>query len=264
MRPHNHHDRRPRPQAADLGSARGVLPFAARVAEAFCADENVAYLAGELRRLAPPGPARAFALRTLPAAARAYADGAGRDALDDPFAASQTQFWPAIRRLNRGFCDERAQFLAEYAPLLAGAGRRDDAEPYHMQAFEDDSLRPAGLESLNGPGPLAPDLRARGYGPAGEAPDDYDLGVADDDRAWGAGDPGRTAERAAAEYWGAGHEESAYDPGPPAEDDGPRMRYSGVPVWQTQGARRYELDISETLGAARDDTTHVRGWPTEY
>jgi hypothetical protein len=121
-------------------------------------------------------------------------------------AAAGTHFWAEVRRLNRAFVDTRRRTRA------AGAG---GAEPYHVRAFIGGSLRPPGLEHLNGPGPLYA-IREDRVGEGFIPPRD--------------GAPPR----------------SRFAPGSSAARR--FMRYTSTPFWQKSGERHYETDIDETLG----------------
>jgi hypothetical protein len=187
----------------------------------------------------------------LDSSARQFARGRGGDVVDsDPLALRGRQgdrdrgLDPVeeLERLNRAFVDNRRRVVPVYEregrlrggpPPGSGVdaiawGYENDDEPYHWRAFEADSLRPPGLEDLNGPGPLwalqpvgatVPEgSRAAGESyepavgrretqtPAGVNPTP---GVDPDDQAWGAADPNRTPEQALAEFWGEEYAESA-------------------------------------------------------
>jgi hypothetical protein len=217
--------------AGDYLAARAVPRPRERLLALFRSARNLAYLRALFARTVPPGPLRAFALGTLEDAALAYERG--EDLLySDPLARRgdgrrAVSFAAELRRLNRAFYEDRMAFLRDKAGLLGGApeGAGDADEPYHYRAFVADSLRPPGLEALNGPGPLwaiLEDQQApagelarprgdnpRGYprregfsatGAAAGAPPQP--GVDPEDGAWDRGRPNRTAEQALAEYYG--------------------------------------------------------------
>ena len=195
----------------------------------FLAPANAAYLRG-LRGGAGEAPA-SFAER----AGAAVLAGASGDA------------WKRVRRLNRAL-------LAADAP---------GAEAYHLEAFEAESLAPAGYEGLNaGPAPRYA-LSAEGAPGPGE----------DGEEAWGPGEAGRSAEEAWAEYWGEGWGPTgrapaagrAFGGGPggeaPAGAGGGRFARRAVPFWQKGGREGVDRGIGETLPAAREHAGQVRGWP---
>lgn len=159
------------PEVGDLGGAdllasRTPNKLRQRVLDLFQAPANRDYLRTLFRERAPPGPLRAFALETLDEAVYDYARSSGGLAGDlvysDPIAqrgASRValNFWAEVRRLNLAFFTERMAFLRDQAPLITGQtqdGEWDDNESYHYRMFVADSLRPPGLENLNGIGPL--------------------------------------------------------------------------------------------------------------
>jgi hypothetical protein len=137
-----------------------------RVLEVFQSPPNCAYLRGLFGAKVPPGPLRAFALETLDEAIYDYARStgglAGDLAYSDPIAERgdsrvALNFWAEVRRLNLAFFTERMASIRDQAPLITGRtqdGEWDDDEPYHYRMFVTDSLRPPGLENLNGIGPL--------------------------------------------------------------------------------------------------------------
>lgn len=63
-----------------------------------------------------------------------------------------------VERLNNKFIAQRMSFIRDFAdtidPIYPRDGIVDDNESYGMRMFISDSLRPPGLEQLNGPGPL--------------------------------------------------------------------------------------------------------------
>lgn len=206
-----------------------------RVLAIFRGVENLAYLRTLLSKHTLAGAQRRFALDTLEEAAHSFCESGGRgyDVLaSDPEARRGaadrgTGIWPEVQRLNRAFFEERRAAVRAVASHLEPGpprdGHGDDDEPYHMRMFIADSLRPPGLEHLNGPGPhheLREDQAtarregfagsrstgARGTGRAaggdfdGRDSDAFLYGEAD--APWGAGDPLRSPEEAVAEYWG--------------------------------------------------------------
>jgi hypothetical protein len=292
----------------DARAARTPRRPRTQILELFRAPQNVAYLAQLFRARVPPGPLRDFALETLDESVQRFGQAEGL-ASSDPVAQrgdrqTSVGLWDEVRRLNRAFYEYRMQFLRDKAGAFAGGGGGggggddDDDEPYHYRMFVADSLRPPGLEHLNGPGPLhkihedqvvrpgerpAPGARyprregfsASGVPTAGAptAGAPYTPGVADDDMAWEGGNPLRTPEQALAEYWGEGATATGaagptnaelYAEGPrwPANGGTRFMRYPAIPIWQNLSrSRAYDRDIGETLAAGgREHGSHVRGW----
>jgi len=220
-----------------------------RILDMFRSRQNIAYLAGLFTKQVPPGPLRRFALETLEDSVYGYERG--EDLIySDPLAQRvgsrpAATLWGEVRRLNLAFYEYRMQFIRDKAALLSGRsgdGQWDDDEQYHYRMFTADSLRPPGLEHLNGTGPLfgiredqtaaaepgfPPGAHfngssATGRGPRREgfsstgartttdsSPLPLDPGVSPDDWGWDNGNPNRTPEEALAEYWGEDHVESS-------------------------------------------------------
>lgn len=186
-----------------------------RVLSQFRSRDNLLYVAAALRRELPPGDP---ALEELPRALDAFAAAQAGALLDtDPLAgrgrgAGGHSFLEELQHLNRAF------FFQQLAAARDAARRRphgghdlsDGDEPLFYQMFVADSLRPPGLENLNGPGPLWAVHEDQGQGSA--LLDDYNPSVGYEDSAWRAGQPARTPEAAIAEYYGddcsavAGHD----------------------------------------------------------
>lgn len=276
----------------DSGGARTGRRPHARILDAFRSPANVAAITRALSVRLPPGPLRDHATQTAKREIHRYSmsGGLGEDVLkSDPLAQRGRRGATGITlggadelaRLNRAFVAGRLKFVRDNAELITKGKDARDNEPYHMQMFADDSLRPPGLEGLNDGGPLweyAGDQRARPF--LGGAYPDADPAVAECDRAWAPGDGGQTAEETIAEYWGEGAAETmvgrAGKPKGPAEDAEPKishgcgkadpsrfMRYREIPRWQhTAGALDgQERDVNETLGDGnREMGNHVRRW----
>lgn len=254
-----------------------------RIQDLFRSRQNVAYLATLFTAQLPPGPLRSFALETLEDSVRGFGHG-GELLYSDPLALRgaarpAVTLWGEVRRLNLAFFEYRMEFLRDKAALLSGRsgdGQRDEDEQYHFRMLTADSLRPPGLEHLNGAGlhadrspgaseagepgfaggrpPRRGGLSATGAPAGGGGPQPLDPGVSAEDWGWDDGDADRTPEEALAAYWGEGFVESAVVAGAagggPAsapgldlfghwrEDGGGRaMRYKGIPRWQhTAGA----------------------------
>jgi hypothetical protein len=120
--------------------------------------------------------------------------------------------------------------------------------------FVSDSLRPPGLEHLNGPGPLHALREDQGARPHEQLTDDDIFIYGEADEPWSRGNPNRSSEQALAEYWGDGQVATDSAPesrkGPQAygdayawgdtwrENGGTRfMRRETIPFWQQGGAR---------------------------
>jgi len=263
--------------------------FRDRVIAQFRSPQNLAYLRDLFTRRVPAGPLRAFTLATLHDALIEYSSGTGR-ALEvlasDPIAQRgalrpAVGLWDEVRRLNHAFYEDRLSLLRDQAHNIERRAPRDgvgeDDEPYHMRMFVSDSLRPPGLEHLNGPGPLYALREDQLVHP----PTDGDIFLyGEDDSPWSRGDPHRTPEQALAEYWGDGwtatetkvgsseiHAGQAYGDayawgGSWRENGGTRfMRRESIPFWQQGGREGYDRDIEDTLGTAgRELDGHVRRW----
>lgn len=221
-------------------ASRTPARFRERVLDLFRSPQNIKYLEGLFRDRVPPGPLRDFALETL--VDSVYAFERGEDLLySDPIAQRgaarpAANLWAEIRRLNLAFFEYRTQFLRDKASLVSGRttdGQWDDDEQYHYRMLVADSLRPPGLEHLNGTGPLfgihedqtaaaaptwppgAKFRRREGFVSTGArtttdpSPLPEDPGVDPDDWGWSSGNPNRTPEQALSEYWGEDHVESS-------------------------------------------------------
>lgn len=124
-----------------------------------------------------------------------------------------------LQHLNRAFYHQRVQSVSSRPELdtpgyrrtiaTASGGPGRDAiagdEPLFYRMFEADSLRPPGLEHLNGPGPLWKSLEDQGA--RSVLDEEYNPSVALEDHHWSHASAGRTAEQAVAEYYG---EDSAF------------------------------------------------------
>lgn len=223
-----------------------------RLIDLFRAPRNIAYLRDLFAKNVPPGALRDFALDTLVDSVYAY-ERVEDLIYSDPVAQRgdarpAANLWGEIRRLNLAFYEYRMQFLRDKAALITGRsddGEWDDDEPYHYRMFVADSLRPPGLEHLNGTGPLFgihedqtaaaqprwppgakyAGQRREGFEGPGRlsgaaalaasrlstdpAPLPVDPAVDPDDWGWDSGNPNRTPEQSIAEYWGEDHVESS-------------------------------------------------------
>ena len=205
--------------------------FRERVLAQFRTPQNTAYLAQELEKHLAPGRARDALMSQHLAVVMRFASTHGQGGVyldDDPLAQRGRQrrgadIWEEVRRLNAAFLTQRIRAAREefeknarrqnagpVRPLLDEA---EDDEPLSYRMFVADSLRPPGLENLNGPGPLwalNEDQFARsraGPGPLERARVGAQTivpppGVAAADMPWGDGKASRTPEQAVAEYYG--------------------------------------------------------------
>ncbi len=146
--------------------ARTPKRFRDRVLTVFRGPRNLEYLYGFFARKVPRGRLRDFTLSTLHDAVYTYSmdQGPALEVLQfDPIAQRgglrpAMDLWAELRRLNLAFIQYRMRTLHDHAalidPVTPHDAVADDDEPYHMRMFVADSLRPPGLEHLNGPGPL--------------------------------------------------------------------------------------------------------------
>lgn len=202
----------PRPQ--DLPAPpRQPRSFRERVLAQFRTPGNQRHIAQALGRVLPPGPRLEAARARLPGALAEYGTtfGPGGALVDaDPLAmrgraGGGGNLVEELQHLNRAFF----RHLVGEAPgappppgpglgrldeYTSGPGPATEGEPLYYRLFEGDSLRPPGLEGLNGPGPLWGDQLVPQIPP--------EPGMAQEDQAWRAGDAGSSAAHAAAEYFG--------------------------------------------------------------
>lgn len=274
----------------DIRATRTPVRFRDRVLALFRAPRNVAYLRRALAaRL--NGRLREFALAHLEDSVLAFEPGVDL-VHSDPIAQrgdrrSAVGPWSEVRRLNLAFITYQLNFLRDNAALVSGRtddGQWDDSEPYHVRAFVADSLRPPGLEHLNGPGPLFGILEEQAVSPevprprrermtAREArretrqarvssagaplPKPAPPGMDPDDWGWDGGDPNRTPEQAIAEYWGASHVESSAL-GAAETESGVSVgrRYGEGPLWRETGGTRFmrypTIPIWQNLSRGRE------------
>lgn len=172
--------------------------FRSQVLETFRSTPNLRYLQAAIARAPLPPRAKDLTLSALLDEILTFSSGSGRAlASADPIAQRADLrrglgLWDEVKRLNRAFLESRAASAADLAvyfdPAAAETARlfpqSDASENYAMQAFQADSLRPAGLETLNtepyfsfaqGGGCYSglngePDRPAQWYGPARAAP----------------------------------------------------------------------------------------------
>ena len=229
--------------------ARTPARFRDRVVAQFRSPQNLEYLRALFARQFPAG-LRPPALAALHGSALEFSSGTGRalDALASDPAAQRgglrpaVGLWDEVRRLNRIFYEDRLEFHTSRGEDGGGEDGGEDGggedEPYHIRMFNADSLRPPGLEHLNGPGPFYALLedqvagagrepfkagrepprmgrepfkagreapRAGREAPRANVDDDGDLSsmyALGDDAAWERGSADRTSDQAIAEYWG--------------------------------------------------------------
>jgi hypothetical protein len=247
---------------------RAPTRFRDRVVAQFRSPANLAYLRDLFAGRVPAGPPRAFVLATLPDAAHEFSSASGR-ALEvlasDPEARRgalrpAVDLWGEVRRLNRAFYEDRLAVVREQAHNIdRRPGPRDsladDDEPYHVRMFTADSLRPPGLERLNGVSPLHDATVQR------RDKDHDEFLYGEDDAPWSAGNAGRTPEQAIAEYWGEGATASGGGAAPGTKPEKRFMRYESSPFWQRGGREGYDFDIEDTLGVSgRELDGQVRRW----
>lgn len=240
--------------------------LATRIVAMFRAAENERYLWGLFGRAHPAaahllwgGDADAFWEDT-----GAFAASRALELIaDDPTArrGAAVDPWAELRRLNRAFVDDRLAAAEDAARAQA-----EPDEDHAMRMFTADSLRPPGLEHLNGDGPYHANpgselyrgrSRGRGRGRGRDLDPVPDPGVGDEDGAWDRGSATRSAAEATATYWGASDDEGPVrDPG-----DARHMRYREIPIWQRGGHRLVCPDIDETLGESPCELEGLRRRP---
>lgn len=199
------------------------MSFRERVLLQFRNRVNELYLVNAFRSSFPPGdPRLEFILRTMPQAMEEYGatHGQGGVLLDsDPLAirgsaSRSSNLLEELRHMNQAFFHQRIREASHsMAPGVGAKGAHSDRgvvmddEPLFYQQFVADSLRPPGLESLNGGGPLwalheDQSPAALDGGRPRHAPEvRFNPSVGEEDMAWGAGQGHRSAEAAVAEYY---------------------------------------------------------------
>lgn len=273
-------------------ASRTPTRFRMRVLDLFRAPQNIKYLAGLFRKNVTQPALLSFALDTL--VDSVYAFERGEDFLySDPIAQRAdsrpaSRLWAEVRRLNRAFFTYRTQFLRDKASLITGRshdGQWDDDEPYHFRMFTADSLRPPGLEHLNGTGPLYGIHEDQTTAPAPKWPphskyarnqvknnrekfsssarlstkDDVlpmDPAIDPDDWGWDNGNPNRTAQQAVAEYWGEDHVESSTLGATETGGEAYIERYGQGSHWRENGGTRFmrypTIPIWQNLSRGRE------------
>jgi hypothetical protein len=249
------------------------LRYKQRIVLQFKSANNVNYLFNNIKHNFPNNRQKDFILRTLPDIVETFANTFGYiyDFADSDsvairgFNSASGNIKSEISRLNRQFYIYCMKLSKNLHTLNKKAEYEYDDEPYHMRMFIADSLRPPGLEHLNGPGPLyeiKEDQRSfsRHY-------------LSDNDEPWDIGRHNRTAEEALSEYFGGdnrigtalGFTEFGGDKNLnqnwKKNNETRFMRYETIPFWQMGGHEGYELDIEDTLGQAPIELGgHVRRW----
>lgn len=205
----------------------------------FRSKENIDFLRNFFIKNIKPSASKDSLLKNLEDAMLSFSRSDGR-ALDilasDPIVSrsEKLSLWRELRRLNHAFYEDHINIS------------QSAKEPYHVSMFVADSLRPPGLEHLNG--------RHDG------------VSMNDDDEPWSAGNPHRSTEMAMAEYWGENNVASTTKVNSigHAYGDTSRqrfMRYETIPVWQRNGRRAHDTDIQETLGSsALELDSQTRRW----
>lgn len=214
-----------------MEDSRTPTRFKQRVVAQFQSNTNVKYLQDLFTQQVSDISLRSKILSTLWDAV--YEFNSLEILMSDPLArrGAALSHWAEVRRLNRIFYKQR---LDAYKIM---------DEPYHVRAFESDSLYPPGLEHLNVSG-LAGLENSGLAGPEGGGLAGPENG---EDAAWDDGDPNRTAEQAMAEFYQIS-----------AGDTSQRiMRYEHPPIWQRTGDRHHDMD-AEVLSDSFD--SQKRRW----
>lgn len=217
---------------------RAPPQFITRVLDTFRSERNISYLDGELKKLLG---ASAASIRDTGDSVRDWGSnyGVGIEMLEsDPSSRrgaknNATELWAEVRRMNLAFLRHQVQILRRVIPRGAPRDGRNEMlseGSFADQMFMADSLRPPGLEFLNGPGPAwqieelqysrvpaevvdgRKDTWTSGASGASGAsgkrqppPDSTDrmfTSYAPEDAPWSRGNPNRTPEQALAEYMG--------------------------------------------------------------
>jgi len=211
-----------------MATPRQPVSFRERILFQFRTSDNLRYLDASFRRTLPPDdPRLKFILGTLADTVDEFGStyGQGGALIDtDPLAQRGSAFRSGnvveeLQHLNRAFYHERLRTssqLLNTRPLPGGHGEFDvgSREPLFYQMFVADSLRPPGLENLNGPGPLHALHEDQSFSSLFRAPDqvgfsdNYNPSIGVEDMPWSAGLASRSAETAISEYYG---DESPFD-----------------------------------------------------
>jgi hypothetical protein len=131
------------------------------VLQMFESERNTTYLKGLFARRIVDPHARAFLISRMDERLMEYRPIALEVLSSDAIAQrgqrqSGSDYWEEVRRLNRNFLKSSMTMVKDLHHLVTG----DHGETYfqdnqyHYTMFENDSLRPPGLEMLNDPAPL--------------------------------------------------------------------------------------------------------------
>lgn len=213
---------------ADIQHPSFIVPFhppsfRERVLHEFRSPQNVQYVTNAAQRFKLPVgndlAGRMYRFSTT------YGQG-GVMVDSDPLAQRGTSarganLWAELKRMNASFFQQLAsasyQYKADSKHVYDRGGSTAGDEPLWYRMFEADSLRPPGMENLNGPGPLwAIDENqgaisqlgplnvqdAKNNSPAPIVDRETFLSVPEEDQAWSAANGQRTASQAVAEYYG--------------------------------------------------------------
>jgi hypothetical protein len=195
---------------------RQPVSFRERVLFQFRTPANQQYLESAFRRTIPSGdPRLEFILRTNPRAVDEYGatTGQGGALIDtDPLAMRGSAFRSGnlieeLQHLNRAFYHQRLRNVTQTYNTPKSTEPAGD-EPLFYQMFVADSIRPPGLEHLNGPGPLDQTHSYHNPHEKDGFAENYNPSIGPEDTPWSAGQGHRSAEAAISEYYG---EESPFD-----------------------------------------------------
>ena len=222
--------------------AAGAATRAPRAADPialFQARPNIDYLAA--LHAGVPHAAVADAVR------RFVGSGRARAVLDTDVHAQRGALdaWGEVRRLNRAFAkaNERDQVATD-----------EPDEPHHLREFNAHRQLPKGFEQ---------DEEWGSTPPSGAPLASHTAVYGTDEAPWSAGNPGRSAEQAAAEFYGDTYALSTTQYSAPREfqsdaavyGGGARaggarlMRREGIPLWQKGGRQGIARDVADSLGA---------------
>jgi hypothetical protein len=230
--------------------SRGVrhpISFRERILAEFRSPQNVRHIINAIRTVLPEGGQRDRAIQTLHMAVGAYGSTSGQGGAlidSDPLglrgcATGGGNLIEELKHLNQAFLHQHLRHVMEGGrtagvPILPGdsnpavstfgPGAPTEGEDLAYRLFEADSLRPPGLENLNGPGPLwelpenqgassmlaAAGVREHPADGGAQASSQHEpfavrpkAGIASIDMPWRAStQPYVSAETAAAEYYG--------------------------------------------------------------
>ena len=156
---------------------RHPTSFRERVLAEFRSPRNVDHIVQAIRRVFPEGSQRTEAIQSLFMAMVEYGSTYGHGGVlvdSDPLglrgaATGGGNLLEELQHLNQAFFQQHIRHTMESgrtagvplarggsnpAAMTSGPGAPTEGEPLFYRMFEADSLRPPGLENLNGPGPL--------------------------------------------------------------------------------------------------------------